>query len=334
LGCRVATSTNGSITGKGYDLIIVDDAMNPEQALSETQRERCLNWCSSSLFSRFDDTKMGRMINIQHRLHEKDFTGHFCGDNWEHLVIPVYFEKPKTYSISSFKKEVQAGEYLHEERFGENECKDKKTELGSYSYAGQYEQNPTPLGGGMIKEKWFRYWKILPQLEFRKIFVDTAMKTGEENDFSVFECWGLGVDKNAYLIDQLKGKWEAPDLTKMAVAFWNKHKMKEGGALRKMVVEDKVSGTGLIQTLKKEYRIPIEPVKPDKDKVVRVNDIVGYIESGYIYLPEEAEFVSDFLHECSLFPNGAHDDQVDVLAYAVNSLFVKKPTTVKSWGRI
>jgi predicted phage terminase large subunit-like protein len=131
------------------------------------------------------------------------------------------------------------------------------------------------------------------------------------NDYSVFQCWGYTITKQAVLLDMVRGKWEAPDLLVQARAFWNKHAgTKNQGALRAMKVEDKASGTGLIQTLKREG-IPILDIQRNIDKVTRALDAAPYIESGNVILPQQASWLSDYLSEFSAFPNGAHDDMVD-----------------------
>jgi len=202
------------------------------------------------------------------------------------------------------------------ERFGEQQVQELEKTLGSYGTAGQLQQRPAPRGGGILKEAWFRYYNALPALEFRTIHADTAQKTGEENDFSVFECWGRSTAGQAVLIDLVRGKWEAPELVVQARAFWHKHKALAGAPLRSMNVEDKVSGTGLIQTLRREG-VPIIPVQRSKDKLSRGYDAAPFIESGNVLLPIDAPWLSDFLAEAAAFPGGAHDDQLDPMFDAI-----------------
>jgi predicted phage terminase large subunit-like protein len=178
-------------------------------------------------------------------------------------------------------------------------------------------QRPAPIGGGILKDAWWKYWTVLPEIKWRKIYADTAQKTKEENDYSVFQCWGHSADGGKYLIDQLRGKWEAPELLTNARAFWNKHKSVSGqGQLRSMMVEDKVSGTGLIQTLARE-RIPVIGIKRNIDKITRAFDAAPIIETGNVFLPLGADWLSGFLNEATQFPNGKHDDQLDPMFDAV-----------------
>jgi len=153
-------------------------------------------------------------------------------------------------------------------------------------------------------------------LSWRVIFADTAQKTKEHNDYSVFQCWGRSKNGQAVLIDQIRGKWEAPELKVQARAFWRKHQSAQGSPLRAFKVEDKVSGTGLIQELKREG-IPMIGIKRNTDKVTRAYDAAPFIESGNVLIPERAPWLSDFLAECAAFPDGAHDDQVDPMMDAV-----------------
>ncbi|WP_261524091.1 phage terminase large subunit, partial [Burkholderia multivorans] len=208
-----------------------------------------------------------------------------------------------------------------------------------YVFSGQYMQRPSPLGGGIIKSANFGRYAEVPELLKRVIYADTAQKTAERNDYSVFECWGLGKNGRIYLLDLVRGKWEAPELRRRALDFWNKHLAWVGpgnSALVKMRVEDKASGTGLIQDIRADGGIPIEGIERDKDKLTRVMDIVSYIDSGLVYVPESAPWVSDFLSECDAFTpddTHAHDDQIDPMVDAINDLLGSGRVT-RLWERL
>ena len=188
-----------------------------------------------------------------------------------------------------------------------------------YVFSGQYQQRPSPLGGDIIQGQFFGRYKVVPPLRYRKVIADTAQKTAERNDYSVFECWGHGEDGRVYLLDLIRGKWPAPELKRRAIAFWNKHK--ETGefdsTLRQMLIEDKSSGTGLIQDIQESVA----------DKLTRVMDVVSYIESGLVFIPEAAPWVSDFVAECEAFTaddTHAHDDMVDPMVDAINDMLVRR----------
>lgn len=171
----------------------------------------------------------------------------------------------------------------------------------------------------MFKSQWWRYYEVLPVMSWRTIYVDTAQKTGNANDYSVLQCWGRSATGQAYLIDQMRGKWEAPELLTQSRAFWNKHRNQSNGALRSMKIEDKVSGTGLIQTLRREG-IPVIDIQRDKDKMTRAMDAIPTIESGQVFLPQDEPWLADYLTEFSQFPNGRHDDQVDPTCDAITDM--------------
>jgi len=201
---------------------------------------------------------------------------------------------------------------------------ERKKVMSNSSWSSLYQQDPFILGGDIFKAAWWRYWRALPRIQYRIIYADTAQKEKQQHDYSVFQCWGKTVDGQAILLDQLRGKWEAPELKINARAFWNKHHAIKGiGQLRAMKVEDKSSGTGLIQDLKRagpEGMIPIIGIPRSRDKVERANDVTSYIEAGLVLLPEGAEYLSEYLLEFAQFPNGAHDDQVDPTIDAIKDI--------------
>jgi predicted phage terminase large subunit-like protein len=325
-GHRIATSVGGSSTGEGGNILIVDDPHNPMQAASDVQRITALDWFDQTFSSRLNNKKQGVIVVVMQRLHEDDLTGHLLEKGgWEHLCLPAIAEEKQFIQIGSFEKERESGELLHANREGIGELASIKRELGSYAYAGQYQQQPAPIGGGMFRDEWWRYYDLLPKMKRCIVVGDTAMKAKEQHDYSVFMCWGECERGNAYLVDLLRGKWEAPELEQAFVAFYNKNKHNESLRLQKAFIEDKASGTGLIQKIKREYKIPIVGIKRDSnDKVSRAMNVIPFIEAGYVFLPKDAPFLNDLLAECRMFPNGKHDDQIDVISDGLNELLNNK----------
>ena len=316
-GVVYATGNEGTITGYGGGkmrssfggAIIIDDPHKAGEGDSDTMRKNVLDWFSTTMESRKNspDTPI---IVIMQRLHEDDLSGFLLkggnGEQWENLCIPAVND---------------AGESFWPEQFPLHDLK-RLEATNVYRYAGQYQQRPAPKGGGIFKDEWWRYYKALPALEHRVIYADTAQKTKEANDYSVFQCWGKTQTGQAVLIDQIRGKWEAPDLLTQARAFWLKHKASTNPAkLRAMKVEDKASGTGLIQTLKREG-VPIIAIQRNIDKVTRAMDVVPMIQSGNVFLPEDAAWLSDYLAEATVFPNGANDDQLDPTMDAISDMLL------------
>jgi predicted phage terminase large subunit-like protein len=308
------------------DRVILDDPISADNANSPAALEEARLAFTETLPTRVNNDKSAIVVVMQ-RLNEKDVSGVILdmGLPYVHLRIPMRFEPGHrcTTSIGWTDPRTKEGELMFPERFSEDQVAELEQTLGSYGTAGQLQQRPAPRGGGILKESWFRYYTVLPRLEFRTIHVDTAQKTEEKHDFSVLQCWGRSLTGEAVLIDQIRDKWEAPELLVQARAFWHKHKAVAAGgaALRAMMVEDKVSGTGLIQTLRREG-VAIIPVQRNKDKLSRGYDAAPFIESGNVLLPMDAAWLSDFLGEAAAFPGGAHDDQLDPMFDAINTVQV------------
>lgn len=197
-----------------------------------------------------------------------------------------------------------------------------------YTFASQYQQNPSPLGGGMFKDAYWKHYDVLPaDIDVLRIYGDTAQKTKEHNDWSVFQLWARSRTQGIFLVDQFRGKWEAPDLESKLVEFWNKHKptqFKPQGA-QMVKIEDKSSGSSLIQSIKRDYFIPVEPIQRNTDKVLRAMGVVKYFATGYIHLPSNAEWLHDYKEEFRKFTplmTHKHDDQIDPTMDAVEDLIV------------
>lgn len=311
-----------SMTGVRGDRVILDDPISADSANSDAALEEARLAFTETLPTRVNNEKSAIVVVMQ-RLNEKDVSGVIkaMGLPYVHLCIPMRFEPGRrcTTSIGWTDPRTKEGELMFPERFSEEQVANLEVTLGSYGTAGQLQQRPTPRGGGILKESWFRYYTMAPRLEFRMIHVDTAQKTEERHDYSVFQCWGRSTTGEAVLLDQVRDKWEAPELLVQARAFWHKHKANPSSPLRAMMVEDKVSGTGLIQTLRREG-VAVLPVQRSNDKLSRGYDAAPFIESGNVLLPMDAAWLSDFLAEASSFPGGAHDDQLDPMFDAIKTV--------------
>lgn len=317
-----------SMTGVRGDRIILDDPISADNANSEAKLEAARIAFTETLPTRVNSEKSAIVVIMQ-RLNEKDVSGVILsmGLPYVHLCIPMRFD-PKRKCRTSIGWEdprTVEGELMFPDRFGEAQVVELERTLGSYGAAGQLDQNPAPRGGGIIKRSWYRYWEGVPSIEFTSIYADTAQKTGQENDYSVFEFWGRTVTGQAILIDILRGKWEAPELLQQARGFWGRC-MRFRVPPRAFRVEDKVSGTGLIQTLRREG-VPIVGIQRDKDKVSRGHDAAPFIEAGNVLLPIDAPWLEDFLKESDNFPAGAHDDQLDPMFDAIDDVQKSPPVS-------
>ncbi|HZZ81641.1 MAG TPA: phage terminase large subunit [Gemmataceae bacterium] len=351
-----AVSLGGQITGfraghmaPGFQgAIILDDIIKADEAYSPAAVKAANRKLLSTVKSRKanPDTPV---ILIMQRVGENDPTAFIKGGNfpgkWEFLTIPALIDDPYVSTLpEKLRVMVNADERDEKGRFSYWPYKEPLSDLlaleagnGSdpdgnkvsrFVFASQYQQSPVAIGGNIIKGQWFPR-AAPPKILYRKIYADTAQKTAERNDYTVFECWGFGDDRKIHLLDLLRGKWEAPELKRQAIDFWNKHNALTGqGALREMVVEDKSSGTGLIQEIKRTERIPVTGIERNKDKLTRVMDAVSFIEAGFVVLPEEGSFISDFIVECEAFTaddSHAHDDQVDPMCDAIADMLAAKP---------
>lgn len=315
-----------SMTGNRGDTVNWDDPHSVEDAHSDKEIENTLRVFNETLPTRLNNPQESAIVITMQRLRENDVSGHILENEfgYTHLCLPMEFEpNRKCYTSIGFEDPRKVdGELLFPERFPKDVVERDKKVMGGYAVAGQFQQRPAPLGGGMCKEEWWKYFDLLPKINYSIIIADTAMKAKEHNDFSVFQLWGYGQDKNAYLIDVLRGKWEAPELKISFVAFWNKHKNNKELKLRAAYIEDKASGTGLIQTIRRESKIPVIAIARDtQDKVSRFASVTPIIEAGYVFLNKNASWLSDFIAEHNSFPNGAHDDQVDCTSDGLDQLF-------------
>jgi len=332
-----------SLTGTRGDRVIIDDPHSIEGAISNADRVRTLRVMRETVPSRLTNPDRSAIVVVMQRIHDEDVSGMLLAEDYgyTHVMLPMEFE-PARCCVTAFgcDPRTKDGELLFPARFPLEVVERDKKMMGSYATAGQFQQRPSPRGGGIIRGEWFGRYSILPIIKFRQIFADTAQKTKEHNDYSVFQCWGMGDDGKLYLLDQIRGKWEAPELKRRAVAFWNKHHdEKNAGTLRGMGIEDKASGTGLIQELRSEARIPLSPaggIQRGTDKYSRVMDVVSYIESGYVKLPDDAPWVSDFIAECEAFTadnSHAHDDQIDPMCDAIKTL-LQSNSAAEKWARM
>lgn len=330
-GQRVVTSTEGAGTGFGGNRIIVDDPINSQEANSEPQRLSSIEWYKGTAATRMNNPQEDAVILVHQRLHENDLTGHIlreeAGAGWCHLILPMRYVKKHavTTSIGFKDPRTKEGELLFPKRLNEDTVKTLEATLGTYHTAAQLQQRPNPRGGVVLNSDWFPRYTVLPTLRKLRIYGDTAQKTKEHNDYSVFELWGLGDNGKIYLIDLIRGKWEATLLLTKAVDFWNKHveRPEFSCALSAMKIEDKSSGTGLVQQIKKKGTIPVRGIPRHRDKLTRIYDGQPFMENGLVCLPAEAEWLSDYCSEIDAITKDdthAHDDQLDPTLDAIDDL--------------
>lgn len=329
-GVRRATSTGGSITGGGGDVIIVDDPINPLMAASEAERKNAIKYFDETLTTRLDNPDRGLFIIIMQRLHEEDLTGHLLKKQpakYKHICIPAELSKDvQPPELASYYTDG----LFFPQRFTRSFLADLKVSLGTYGYAGQLSQRPSPEAGGVIKREWF---PVVDYSEFiarvgpkfvRDFFCDPAYTDDPNNDPTALMVT-VKHGANLYLLDSEQVWKEFPHLIKHIRSYVPRL----GGSYQsKLLIEPKASGLSIIQTLKEETSFNVISLPPPKDdKLTRVNAKTPSMEAGRCILVR-GPWNENFLEECVAFPNGAHDDQVDNLTNAMNYYYPHKKNTL------
>lgn len=334
-GFRMSTSVGGVLTGRGANFIIIDDPLKPEEALSESGRNGVNEWYDNTLLSRLNDKQTGCIIIIMQRLHQNDLVGHVLAkENWEVLSFPAIAEKDEVHLIKSpLGKRLfirKPGDILHPERESQETLAGIRKSLGEYNFVSQYQQNPAPVGGSMIKTAWLRYYdpRDRPQ-GFHRIVQswDTANKAGELNDYSVCTVWGV-YDGRYYLLDVERRRLNYPDLKRAAIDLARRY------AAHTVLIEDKASGVQLIQELVGELHSVVTGYKPPTgtDKVMRLHAQTDLFEAGRVLLPKEAPWLNDYVAEITGFPGTKFDDQVDSTTQALDHMRV--PSGLEIWAKL
>jgi predicted phage terminase large subunit-like protein len=334
-GVRFATSVGGQFTGRGADVIIIDDPMKPDEALSETQRKSTLEWFDNTLRSRLNHKAEGCIIIVMQRLHQDDLVSHVLEQEpWEVLALPAIAERTETHLIQSplgnsvYRRSV--GEVLHPARESLETIKKMRKTISEYTFASQYQQNPTPVSGNLVKREWLRYYQPGEEpARFERIVQswDTANKASELSDFSVCTTWGV-IDNVFYLCDVYRDRLNYPALKRKVVELQARF-----GA-DTVVIEDKASGTQLIQDLKEEGHYGVEPYEPPpgNNKMMRLHAQTTMFENGFVRLPAEAPWLAEYEAELLGFPNSRHKDQVDSTTQGL--AYVRVPNGLATWSRL
>jgi predicted phage terminase large subunit-like protein len=324
-GYRYATSVTGTLTGRGADIIIIDDPQKPDEALSEAQRKTVGEWYDTTLLSRLDSKSEGVIVLVMQRVHEDDLAGRLLEKGgWKHLKVPAIAEADERILLG--------GRRFHRRKVGDvidpkgDSCEalmEMKRSLGELYFSAQYQQEPIPAAGNLIKAVWFKSYDTAPQQAYEDrlvISVDTAMKGTELSDFSVATVWLVKKD-NCYLIDLWRERVDYPNLKRAVLHLVEKHR----GAT--LLIEDKGSGTSLIQDLRAENRAVIA-INPEGDKLTRLAKVSAHFEAGCVHFPKEASWLGALTSELLGFPNMRHDDQVDSVTQALNWILLHRQKDV------
>lgn len=347
MGSQITGSRGGYITDTYSGCIMLDDCEKPADMFSKVKRDSVHTTLTNTVRSRRASSVKGKetpVISIQQRLHVNDATWLMkeggMGMEFDVVKIPAlvteeYANELPDWIREQFCKDVLSSEYIERDGvkyysyFPQKESVHdimKLWDQDSYTFMSQYLQEPVALGGNLINVDWFvridENNRQPVKYDYRFITADTAMTTKSYSDYSVFQLWGRK-DNRLYLLDMVRGKWEAPELEQTLLDFEIKHRAnsKTDGILRKVIIEKKASGIGLIQSAGRTMRTPIEPFVPDTDKLTRVMSALPQIKSGNVVLPDSAPWLTSLLTEFSAFTaddSHPHDDIVDTTTMAIN----------------
>jgi predicted phage terminase large subunit-like protein len=312
-GVVYAAGAGGTITGFGAGklrhedeayrfsgAIIVDDPHKADEANSDTMRQNIIDWYGNTMKSRVNDPQRTPIIVVMQRLHELDLAGWLLkggsGEAWEHLCIPAVND---------------ADEALWPAKHDRQQLQEMENS-NSYVFAGQYQQRPAPLGGGIFKSKWWQYYQpgMVPKIRRIVHSWDTAFKAKDHNDPSSGTIWAE-CDNGYYLLDRVNERMEFPDLKRKI------HVMNERYKAHAILVEDKASGQSLIQELK-QTTLPVVAIRVDSDKVTRAFAVTPLVEGGKVFLPMGAPWLEAYVSQLGTFPNAEHDDDVDSTTQALS----------------
>jgi predicted phage terminase large subunit-like protein len=302
----VTAGVGGSLTGRGADVLIIDDPVkNETQAFSQTFRDRTWDWYQSTAYTRLEPG--GAIILIMTRWHEDDLAGRILataensGEPWRVLSFPAIAEDHDVLGR-------QPGEALWPDRYGLEALAQIQEAVGSYWWSALYQQRPSLPEGNLFRREWWRFWRELPDFEEAIQSWDATFSETSDGSYVVGQVWGkLGRDR--YLVDQMRGRWsftQTLDAIRELSRRWPKARIR--------LVENKANGPAIMSTLQREIG-GFVAIEPSGSKEARASSVTPEVEGGNVFLPDPTipghEWVRDFISEWATFPRGPNDDQVD-----------------------
>jgi predicted phage terminase large subunit-like protein len=332
-GYRLSTSVGGVVTGRGADVIVVDDPMKADDALSEIRRQTVNAWYDNTLRSRLNRQEQGAIVVIMQRLHADDLVAHLQEtETWDVVSFPAIAEKDEHYDLTTpYGRRLihrRTGEILHPALLSASTLESLRRSMTEYNFAAQYQQDPQPPSGLIVRREWLKFYSEKEKPDsFDQIVQswDTASKVTELSDYSVCTTWGVK-GQHMYLLDVFRRKLEFPELKRMVrelATLWHADVV---------LVEDKSSGTQLIQELRADgfSRVRAAPTNND-DKVMRLRAQTAKIEGHFALFPEKAHWLDAYLLELTTFPNSKHDDQVDSTVNALAWSTLEVNSSANAW---
>ncbi len=318
-GVMFSTGMQATATGLGGDILVFDDPLNPDQALSDLEREAVNLRFDSTFRSRINNPSTGVKIIVMQRLHESDLTGHVLAresSRWEHLCLPAIAEPHRTVAGPLHSYEYREQGLLWPSRLSKAFLDGQKIGMGSWAFNGQYQQNPAPMEGGIIKRNWVRFYRDLPQkFDYLVQSWDCTFTGSDGSDFVAGQLWGSAGNK-FYMLPYRT--YERLDFAPTLAAIKGCHAAyPETDAV---LIEDKANGPAIISELKKELPNVI-PIEPHGGKLSRAQAMAPLWEAGSVELPDPTVFklpwMNAYIHNICSFPRAAHDDDMDATSQAL-----------------
>lgn len=324
-GVMSTTSTGGTATGKGGNRVIIDDPLNPLQANSDLEREGANKHFDQTLYTRLNNKRDDAIVVVMQRLHHGDLTAHLAEkkkeEGWVHLNLQAQAEKRTTISlpISGTVRVREPGDILWKEREDAAILAKTKASLGSYAYAGQYQQTPSPTEGGVIKRAWFRRFDMRnrpPSFDQIILSLDPKFKDYETASRVALQCWGR-VGPNKYLLARDIGHWGIVDTLSAISRMRNDwHKPEQGLLVDAYLIEDKANGPAIVEVMRKKVAGVIA-WPPRGSKEARALAVSPQAEAGNVWIPLEP-WGDEVIDALCFVPNGDNWDDVDAWSQALD----------------
>jgi predicted phage terminase large subunit-like protein len=306
-GKRYATSLEGTLTGLGGNLFVIDDPIKMGDAFSQAVREKSIEWYRSTLLTGPDDKRAARIVVVMQRVHQEDLVGYLLeAGGFDVLDLPAIARKPSFHSTGRYSGySRQTGELLHPEHEPAAILADLKKTMGPMAFSAQYQQQPVPAGGTLIRKDWLKtYSQPVQGAGHITLSWDIALSETISGNYSAGVVL-FNQGERFYVLEVVRGKFPFPELVSKIA------EMRRRYPLSTLLIEESPISIGLIQALRNQ-NINVVTVRPDKDKQSRVISQGDLFAGGSILLPEKAGWLDDFVKELLSFPQGP-DDQVDAL---------------------
>ena len=350
-GFRIATAIT-SLTGIRGDRVIIDDPHSVDSAASEAQRETEVTTFLEAIPTRLNDPVRSAIVVIMQRLHEDDVSGVILDRElgYDHICLPMRYDetRPCVTMLGVEDPRSEPGELLFPARFPATVVDRDEATMGPYATAGQFQQQPTPRGGGVIKVDWWQPWDdaSYPPMDLVVASLDTAYTTKQENDFSALTVWGVfssdsliaqatnvarrdgegfssvqrvyqeGVPR-VMLMAGWQERLELPDLVEKVAATCRRMRVD------KLLIESKAAGISVSQELRRLYGHEdwaVQLINPGAiDKLARLYSVQHLFSEGMVYAPDR-HWADTVIRQCEVFPKGKHDDLVDTVSQALRHL--------------